>query len=187
MQKKTIVVSAFGGAGVGKTTACFHIACELKKRDYVVEYVPEYSKELVWDKNWELLDGSYEHQLQILKEQKHRLDRLIGQVDFIVTDAPLLNNIIYLNDCPEKEEHKKYLLKLFKKYNNFIFVVERDASKYEQEGRIQNLEEAVEKDIEIKKLLDDAKLYYGTYDHRHLDVIVRNVIQTYNRINDTAK
>lgn len=183
MPKKTIVISAMGGAGVGKTTACFHIACELKKRDYVVEYVPEYSKELVWDKNWELLDGSYEHQLQILEEQKHRLDRLIGQVDFIVTDAPLLNNSVYLKDCPQKVDHGKYLLELFKAYNNFVFVVERDKSKYEQEGRIQSLEEAIEKDEEIKQLLNNAGIYYGKYDHKHLDVIVRNAIQTYNRIN----
>jgi hypothetical protein len=183
MSKKTIVISAMGGAGVGKTTACFHIACELKKKDYVVEYVPEYSKELVWDKNWDLLDGSYEHQKQILDVQKHRLDRLIGQVDFVVTDAPLINNTIYLNDCPEKEEHAAHVMSLFKSYNNFVFIVERDASKYEQEGRIQNLEGAIEKDNEIKKLLDDAKIYYGKYDHKHLDVIVRNAIQTYNRLN----
>jgi predicted ATPase len=183
MSNRTIVVNAFGGPGSGKTTACFHIACELKKKGYVVEYVPEYSKELVWDKNWDLLDGSYEHQIEILKVQKHRLDRLIDQVDFIVTDAPLINNTIYLNDCPEKKEHAKYVLKLFKSYNNFICLVVRDASKYEQEGRLQNLNEAIEKDNEIKKLLDDAKLYYGTYDHKHLDVIVRNAIQTYNRLN----
>ena len=183
MPKKTIIISAFGGPGSGKTTASFHVACELKKLNYVVEYVPEYSKELVWDKNWDLLDGSYEHQKEILRVQKHRLDRLIGQVDFIVTDAPLINNTIYLNNCPEKEEHAKYVLKLFNEYNNFIFVVARDTSKYEQEGRIQNLEEAIEKDKEIKRLLDDAGLYYGAYDHRHLDVVVKNAIKTYKRVN----
>jgi hypothetical protein len=149
----------------------------------VVEYVPEYSKELVWDKDWELLDGSYEHQKEILRVQKHRLDRLVGQVDFIVTDAPLINNTIYLNDCPEKKEHAKHVMRLFKSYTNFICVVARDASKYEQEGRIQNLEEAIEKDNEIKELLDKAGLFYGVYDHKHLDVIVRNAIQTYNRFN----
>jgi hypothetical protein len=182
-ERKTIVISAMGGAGVGKTTACFHIACELKKKDYVVEYVPEYSKELVWEKNWELLDGSYEHQKEILEVQKHRLDRLVGQVDFIVTDAPLLNNSIYLNDCPEKEGHKNYLLELFNEYNNFIFVVKRDETKYEQEGRIQNLEEAMKKDNETIRMLKENGLYFGTYDHEHLDTIVNNAITTYKRLN----
>lgn len=183
MERKTVVISAMGGAGVGKTTACFHIACALKKKDYVVEYVPEYSKELVWDENWELLDGSYEHQKEILKEQKRRLDRLVGKVDFIVTDAPLLNNSIYLKDCPEKEDHKKYLLELFNEYDNFIFVVERDMSKYEQEGRIQTFEESVAIDGDIEKMLKDNKLYFGKYDHEHLDTVVKNAITTYKRIN----
>jgi hypothetical protein len=182
-ERKTVVISAMGGAGCGKTTACFHIACELKKKDYVVEYVPEYSKELVWEKNWELLDGSYEHQKEILAVQKHRIDRLIGQVDFIVTDAPLLNNSIYLKDCPEKEEHKKYLLELFNEYNNFICVVKRDSSQYEQEGRIQTLEESIEIDKDIEKMLKNNKLYFGVYDHAHLDTIVSNAITTYKRVN----
>ena len=120
--RDTVVVNAFGGPGSGKTTACFYVACELKKKGYVVEYVPEYSKELVWDENWDLLDGSYEHQKQILAEQKRRIDRLVGKVDFVVTDAPILFNIIYLNDCDEKKQHMQDLLKIFSGYTNFNFL-----------------------------------------------------------------
>lgn len=184
MERKTVVISAMGGAGVGKTTACFHVACELKKRGYVTEYVPEYSKELVWEENWELLDGSLEHQIEILKEQKRRLDRLVGKVDFIVTDAPLLLNSVYLKDCPEKEAHKKYLLSLFNEYNNFIFVVKRDASKYEQEGRMQTLEESIEKDRAALNLLDESKLVYGVYDQMRLSDIVTNAEKVLKKLNN---
>ena len=31
--RNTIVINAFGGPGSGKTTACFQIACELKKTE----------------------------------------------------------------------------------------------------------------------------------------------------------
>ena len=179
--KNTIVVNAFGGPGSGKTTACFYVACELKKRGYVVEYVPEYSKELVWEENWELLDGSYEHQKQILTEQKRRIDRLIGKVDFVVTDAPILFNIIYLTEQDKRDQHIKYLMKLFSDYNNFNFFVQRDEKDFESEGRLQNLEESKQKDQEILNLLKTAHLFYGQYNHKNLPYIVQNAITTYNK------
>ena len=55
---QTVVVNAFGGPGAGKTTSCWEIASELKKAGYCVEYVSEYAKELVWEGQMELLDGS---------------------------------------------------------------------------------------------------------------------------------
>ena len=84
---KTIVVNMFAGPGAGKTTCAWQVASELKKRGYITEYVPEYAKELVWDKNFDLLDGTLDHQKQLLEVQAHRLERLKGQVDFIVTDT----------------------------------------------------------------------------------------------------
>lgn len=99
--RKTIVINAFGGPGAGKTTACLDITSMLKKRGFIAEYVQEYAKELVWDKNFEMLNGSEKNQKIILNEQQKRMDRLMGKVDFIVTDAPLLLNSIYL-DSPDK-------------------------------------------------------------------------------------
>lgn len=177
----TIVVNAFGGAGAGKTTACFYLACELKKRGYVAEYVPEYAKELVWDENLAMLDGSIPNQTQLFFEQKKRIDRLIGKVEFVVTDSPILLNGIYLKECPEKERYCANVLKIFKSYNNFNVLVQRDSTKYEQQGRIHTFSQSMEIDGKIKKMLDDNHLYYGTYTHRTLDKIVNNIITTHDR------
>ena len=179
--KSTVVINAFGGAGAGKTTACLHIAAELKKRGYVAEYVPEYAKELVWDKNFELLDGSEKNQRIILNEQRKRLDRLIGQVDFVVTDAPLLLNGVYLKETDNKEEYCKKLLEDFNAYNNFNFVVKRDPANFEQEGRIHTLEESISVDVEVENLLKSNQLFFGKYDHSHLDDVVDNSIKTFQR------
>lgn len=182
--RNTIVINAFGGPGSGKTTACFQIACELKKKGYVVEYVPEYSKELVWDENWDLLDGSLVHQHEILKEQKHRIDRLVGKVDFVVTDAPILFNIIYLKESDTaRKQHMETLLKMFKSYHNFNFFVKRDEDKFESEGRMQNLEESQQKDQEIISLLQDNKIFYGKYSHRNVSYIADNAINTLRKLN----
>lgn len=172
--RQTVVINAFGGAGAGKTTACLEIAEKLKKAGYITEYVQEYAKELVWEQDWEKLDGSQEHQFEILQEQLRRMDRLYGKVDFIVTDAPVFLNAIYNKELTEV--YDKMLVDLYSQYNNFNFIMERDVSKFEAEGRMQNLEESIQKDGEIKSLLDRKGLYYGVYNHSTVEKIVNNAI-----------
>lgn len=183
---KTIVINAFGGPGAGKTTACLDITSMLKKRGFVAEYVQEYAKELVWDKNFEMLDGSEKNQKIILAEQQKRMDKLMGKVDFIVTDAPLLLNTIYLNS-PDKTAYTKEILDRFNKYDNFCFVVERNTAVFEQEGRIQNLEQSIEKDNDITKLLKDNNIYFKTYNHESLNKVAENAVRTHERITGIKK
>ena len=183
--KQTVVINAFGGAGAGKTTACLEIAENLKKAGYVTEYVQEYAKELVWEQDWEKLDGSQAHQFEILQEQLRRMDRLYGKVDFIVTDAPVFLNAIYNNELTKT--YDKMLVDIYSQYNNFNFIMERDVSKFEAEGRMQNLEESIQKDGEIKSLLDGKGLYYGVYNHSTVEKIIGNAIATHNRLLQTAE
>ncbi|MCH5199706.1 MAG: AAA family ATPase [Oscillospiraceae bacterium] len=182
--RKTLIINAFGGPGAGKSTACLHITSELKKRGYIAEYVSEYAKDLVWDKNFDMLDGSEEHQKMILAEQKKRIDRLVGQVDFVVTDSPLLHNSIYVKS-DNKDNYTENLFKLFNQYNNFNVEVIRDYNNFEQEGRIHNLEQSQKADSDIRTMLDSHNIYYGTYSHSRLDTITNNTITTFNKLPDT--
>lgn len=178
---KTLIVNAFGGPGVGKTTCCWHIASELKKKGILTEYVSEYAKELVYEEKFDLLDDSMYGQTIILHEQKRRLDRLIGKVQIVVTDSPILLSIIYANDATT--QFKEMILNKFNDYNNFNLVVLRDENQeYQQSGRKENLEESKKKDQEICKLLNDNNIYYGSYSHEKMDLILDNIIKTYNRI-----
>lgn len=173
--RKTVVINAYGGAGAGKTTACLQIASELKKQGYVAEYIPEYAKDLVWEEKYDLLDGTEKHQYQILQEQLKRMDRLYGKVDFIVTDAPVLLNAVYNKEL--SAPYEKMLSELNKQYTSFNFLVERDNSKFEQAGRLQNLQESIEKDGQIKELLKKNKIFYGTYNHQSLNDVVHNAVE----------
>ena len=147
--KNTIVVNAFAGAGAGKTTCAWEISAELKKQGLCVEYVSEYAKELVWDEKYELLDGSEKNQRMLLNEQEKRIKRLIGKVDVVVTDSPILLSLLYCK-APTKEFHKE-VLDCFNQYQNFNFFIECDLSKeFEKTGRIHGLKESQEKDREIK-------------------------------------
>ena len=180
--RQTLVISAFGGPGSGKTVACMDICQQLKKRGYNAEYVSEVAKDYVYDENFEMLDGTAEHQYEILQEQLKRVDRYIGKVDFVVTDSPILLNGIYNQQLTP--EYARILLEIHGQYNNFVFFVNRDKTQFQQEGRIHDLQESMEKDLQIQNLLDDNKIYYGTYNHETVGKIVDNSIHTLHRIRD---
>ena len=180
-EKTPVVINGYGGPGAGKSTACMNICAALKIAGYHAEYVQEYAKELVYDKNLDKLNGSAENQFDILKEQTKRLDRLYDQVDFIVTDSPVLLNTVYNNQLTP--EYSSAVNELYNQYTNFSFFIGRDASTFEQEGRIHTLEQSIQKDNEIRDLLDKNGIYYGEYNHDTVDVIIDNVIKTYERIN----
>lgn len=179
--KQPIVINGYGGPGAGKSTACMEITAALKKEGYNAEYVQEYAKELVYEKDMEMLDGSPEHQYEILKEQTRRIDRLYDQVDFIVTDSPVMLNTIYNKQLTP--EYESLVNELQGEYINYSFFMERDASNFEEEGRIHNLTESIEKDNEIKDMLQRNEIKYKTYNHENVNEIVNDAIDFYEKIN----
>lgn len=179
MSKKTIIVNLFAGAGAGKTTCAWEIASELKKRGIETEYVSEYAKELVWDNNMELLDGSLEHQQILYNEQKRRIDRLIGKVDVVVTDSPTLLSIMYLKE--PNEEFAKKAVEEYKQNQNFNLFINR-GKEYQQTGRIHSLKESKAVDSKIKLFLKSNNIYFGTYYHSTVNVLVDNIVKNLNNV-----
>lgn len=183
-KRKPLVINAFGGPGSGKSTSCMDICQQLKKQGYKTEYVMEYAKDLVYDKNEKLLDGSPESQFEVLKEQLKRVDRLYnsGEVDFIVTDSPVLLNEIYNKSLTD--EYDSMVTSLYNDFDNFAYWIERDTSEFQKEGRIHNLEQSQEIDGKIKKVLEEKKIRYETYNHDTVDKIVSDAVHAFNRLND---
>ncbi len=172
--KKTVVINAFAGAGAGKTTACHMIVAELKKRGYVAEYVSEYAKDLVWDNKLEVLDGKEYNQFEILKAQLHRMDNKMGKVDFLVTDSPVLLNQIYNKEFTDY--YKEMLVSIHSDYRNFNFFINRNPQEFQQEGRIHNLAESMDKDQEIKNMLSEYGLEYQEYTHETIEDVVEKIV-----------
>jgi len=175
--KNTLVVNLFAGPGAGKTTAALELSAELKKRGLDVEYVPEYAKELVRDKN-PLLDDQ-EH---VSRTQMSRVERLRGKVDVIVTDSPALLGKIYGDITPDFGKEISAYQKAVPTFNIFI---ERDADpkKYDPRGRLQTYEQALVKDKAIKDVLTAEGVFFGTYKQSIAPKIADNIIKTFDRIN----
>ena len=182
--KSTLVVNLYAGPGAGKTTCAWLVAGELKKLGVVTEYVPEYAKELVWDGRTDLLDGSYKNQTAVLEEQNRRIERLRGKVDVIVTDSPLLMSSMYAKENVEQFEQLAF--SMYNRCDNFNLFITR-GNGFEQEGRIHSLQESKKIDEEIKGFLDEHGVYYGTYEHNTLDVVVRNIQASLHNLQNGIK
>lgn len=162
----TKVLNYFGGPGVGKSTIASGVFHELKKRDIVCEYVSEYAKDCVWEETTKLL----ENQIHVFAEQLRRQYRLMGKVDYIITDSPLLLSGIYYRFYTDKmghpffsEEHTELAIKFFDEtfaqFDNINFIIKRQ-KKYNPIGRKQTEEEAKEIDkMVVKKIVSENQLY----------------------------
>lgn len=178
--KQTVIVNCFAGPGAGKTTCAWEIASELKKRGIEAEYVGEYAKELVWDGNSELLDGSLQSQQHLYDVQHHRVQRLIGKVDVVVTDSPAILGAMYLKEPNSEFEYN--IISDFNKQHNFNLFINR-GNTFQQAGRIHNLDESKAIDNNIKNFLEKYNIYYGTYEHSTIDKVVNNIEVHLNKIN----
>lgn len=90
----TVIVNLFGGPGCGKSTLAAGLFAYLKHEHVNVELVTEYAKDLTWQGHQDVLR---KEQLFVFAEQHRRIARLLGKVDVIVTDSPLLLTCVYLD------------------------------------------------------------------------------------------
>lgn len=146
--KQTLVVNLYGAPGAGKSTGAAYIFYRLKDAGVNVELATEYAK----DKVWEHHDEVFKDQCYIFGHQHFRISRLIGKVDVIVTDSPLLLGAYY-----SPEEYKCELSQIARKSftkNALSFFIDR-TKPYNPKGRFQTEEESNKVRDELLMFLDE--------------------------------
>lgn len=113
---ETKVINLFGNPGSGKSTVAAYLFTELKAMRIETELVTEVAKDLVWDEDWKRLNN----QMYVFSSQLQRVDRLIGKVEYVITDSPLVLQIGYYKErnLPAPKHFKKLCLAYAKRYNN---------------------------------------------------------------------
>ncbi len=173
---KTIVINLFGEPSAGKSTAAMDITAKLKRVGINAEYISEFAKEKMYEHNEEVFD----HQEYIFGKQSFKMGRVRGKVQVIVTDSPLLFNILYNNDDNGilDEDFNKVVLKMFNSYDNRNFVLTR-YHKYENEGRRQNEQQATDVRYDLLNLLNDLDISYEwcTFNSEDCDKIANTIVK----------
>lgn len=160
------VINIFGGPGTGKSVTAAQVFADLKKRKNNCELVTEFAKDLTWDESYRVM----ENQVWIFANQHHRMFRLNGKIDFLVTDAPLFNSIVYSGKGEENKEFHAFVLREFNKYDNLNVYLEREVE-YRQEGRYQDEKGAIEIDNEVIRC-------FNYFDVPYVKIGLKNVNST---------
>jgi hypothetical protein len=170
---KALVVNMFAGPGAGKTSMRAGTFAELKWRGIDCEEAPEFAKDLTWEERFSILS---ENQDYVFGKQLHRIKRLSGKVDVIITDSPILFSIIYDAECDE--DFRRHIFRKFNQFSNLNFFINR-VKPYNPNGRSQTLEQAIEKDKEVKAMLDKYQVPYITIPgaRESVDVVVDEIIK----------
>jgi len=154
------VINLFAGPGAGKSTTAAGLFYQMKKDGYKVELLSEYAKKLVYQDNMTVLGD----QLMILAKQHHMQLVLDDQVDYLITDSPFIMGTVYTQETKHmpKVQYDDLVMCMYNSYDNVNIFLERNLNEYgyKQEGRTQTLEEAQEKDNEIKDMLKEFNVPY---------------------------
>jgi hypothetical protein len=141
------MVNMFSGPGTGKSTACAALFSELKYRGHNVEMALEYAKGNAWEKRGEKFWKTQEY---IFGHQAWAVRKLVGDVEYIITDCPALMGLVYIPDdfyLPSLLQTIRESHHLYDSLNVFL----RRSKAYNPMGRLQD--EAGAKDLD-QKILD---------------------------------
>lgn len=146
MNKQTKIINLFAGPGSGKSTMAAMIFSKLKMLGKDCELITEFAKKLTWHKRF----NSLTCQPYVFGKQLHEIYNVYGQVDYIITDSPILLSAMYTSDRWPKS-FVQSVLEIFNSFNNINIFVRR-VKEYNPNGRNQTEQEA--------KLIDNKLMDY---------------------------
>ena len=177
MLMDTLVVNLFGAPCAGKSTGAAYIFALLKMAGINAELVTEVVKDELWEDN----ETALKNQAYILGRQSYKLTRLLGKVDVIITDSPLLLSIEYNSQSELSEHFDPYVLDLFNSFNNRNYFLHRTED-YNPVGRFETEEESERVSENLLTLLNKNGISYT-----EIDATTSNYINIALEISDMIK
>jgi len=158
---KTTILNLYGGPGTGKSTSAAYLFAYLKMAQREVGLAQEYVKRWAWAKRaFTGLDEFY-----FLGKQIHEESMMLGKVPLIITDKPVLMDIYYAERYASpviaagiKAAVLAYQQEIKDMGHNHIHVLLNRTKAYVAAGRYQSEAEAIQMDVDIRKLLKDLDI-----------------------------
>ena len=152
-----MIINLFGGPSAGKSTTAHGITSLLKQRGLLCEMASEVAKDIVWRGD----HGTLDNQILLFAMQYEKIRLLLGRVDYIVCDSPLLLSKVYDNTG---SLHLHGLIDdVNSQFDNFNIFLNRKKA-YQPIGRVHSETEAHQLDVEMLDLLIDNNQNYITLD-----------------------
>lgn len=169
--KQTLVVNLFAGPGTGKSTICSGIFFDLKNMHIESEIANEYAKELVWEKR----TNTFNDQIYLFAKQYHKIFRLLGQVDVVVTDCPILLSPVY--DASKRKTLERLIVEEHNNMWTYNVFLKRKKT-YNPNGRIHTEAQAHAIDLKVADVLSRNNIPFEVFeaDTRGKDLIVLKIL-----------
>ena len=171
---KTRFINLFGAPGVGKSTIAAGIYSTLSALGFDVELVPEFAKELVWEKNASALTN----QAYVTARQFYMIHRLDGKCKWVVTDSPAFLGAIYCT-----QEYPQCYIDTLKWYHDqtdsdLNYLISREQSvEFNDNGRVHSELESDMLQDRIISLSDKYNINLKSYDNMNaVHHIVRDIM-----------
>ena len=172
--QNTIVVNLIAGPCAGKSTVTSGIFYKLKMAGVDCEMALEYAKDRVWEEAFATMDD----QIYVFGKQYHRIWRLNGKVQVIITDSPLPLSIYYAK--MDSNYFSDFVIEQFNKFNNMTYVIERTPV-YNPKGRLHTEEQSKEIDKTLVNILKEHNINYKTVKTTEaVDIITKDIFDILN-------
>jgi hypothetical protein len=162
----TVVTNLLGGPGSSKSTTAARLFADLKSAGYNAELVTEYVKQWAWEgRRPEPLDQFY-----LFAKQARREYSVIGKVEHLVTDSPVLLSGFYAQKYGGADLAAMFrpmvlaYLRAVEKRAQYEYVFLRRAKPYNPAGRYQTEDEAKQIDAELRRYCDEMGIEYHDID-----------------------
>lgn len=153
---KSKVVNFLGGPKIGKSAIATHLVSELKFKGVSSEYIPGFAKSITREGRTDKIFAAQDY---IFGKQHFSLLKIASEVDIVVTDACLLNTLVYTPNYYPLQSLKKMAKEAYDQYDNLNIFILRS-----KDGN-QIKEEYIELDNKIADMLHETKVEVHIMDY----------------------
>jgi nicotinamide riboside kinase len=171
----TLLINLYGSSSAGKSSLMADLFNSLKGAGETVEMCPEIIKQWAWDG---IRPNRYD-QYYLMGQEIKQQSRLLGKVDYVISDSPVLQNSFY-NYYINGEDN------LYVPSMDYLRMVNEDGhgvldcmlyrnKPYETKGRYQTVEESDRIATALTKYLKEREIQYYLIDgkdHERAEIIM---------------